>query len=476
MRRRLTAALLIGTGLLVFIDLWGEDQLVRRGWEGQFDSRILAQARALVTLTKTEAEGIELDFDDQAMPQFERAERPDFFQIWIEGDTVLERSRSLHGMDLERRGDRSTEPRFRDVELPDGRHGRSVQIDFYPQIDSADKTILNRDFEPRTLLHSTTPATLVLATDRLDLDRTLDTFQWTAVLMSVVSMTAMAIMFLLVVGGELKPLERLGEAVGRLGVDDLGQRLQLPNSRSELEPLIDKLNDLLARLEGSFQRERRFSSDVAHELRTPVAELRSLAEVARRWPEDRVATAAYFDDIQAISQRMERVIGNLLTLTRCEAGVESLHWETVDVASVVAQSWSRFSGLRTDSDRRLETSIATGSTLETDAAKLRMIVDNLLENAARYCPVGGSISCSYQVDEEGFSLQVKNPAPNLAPGDQERLFDRFWRKDLSRSDGMHSGLGLTLSQALAQEMGYTLAADLRNDLLTVSLSGPTRRA
>jgi signal transduction histidine kinase len=172
---------------------------------------------------------------------------------------------------------------------------------------------------------------------------------------------------------------------------------------------------------------------------------------------------------------MERVINNLLTLTRCEAGVESVHWEAIDVAMMVDQSWRRLRKVLPDGECALEASVSADSTLVSDLAKLRMIVDNLLENAVRYSPEGSGVSCSYRASEGEFRLTVLNDAPNLDHEDLDHLFERFWRKDPSRSDGKHSGLGLTLCQALAKEMGYTVAAKLRGGVLEIALAGPTQQ-
>ncbi|HXT21370.1 MAG TPA: ATP-binding protein, partial [Thermoanaerobaculia bacterium] len=234
-----------------------------------------------------------------------------------------------------------------------------------------------------------------------------------------------------------------------------------------------RLDDLLARLAEAFEREKRFSSDVAHELRTPVAELRSLAEVAHRWPEDRHATQAFFADVGAVAAQMEELIGNLLALARSDAGADALWVQEVSLAAAVKRAWERQEPRAAERGVTLDLAIDGDDALFTDAAKLDLILANLLANAAAYAPVGSPVSCRGEVDGQRFRLAIANAAPQLDPGDLPLLGQRFWRKDDARGDGRHAGLGLTLVRSLANALGY--AVDFRLDgerRFTVEVSGP----
>src|SRR5262249_5544979 len=143
----------------------------------------------------------------------------------------------------------------------------------------------------------------------------------------------------------------------------------------------------LGRLEASFARERRFSANVAHELRTPIAELRSLAEVALRWPD-----TGNFRDVLDIAVQMERMVTNLLSLAGCEAGHEELVVERVDLAQAVREAWRPFES--TAAARQLATSfeLAPANT-NGDRAILGAMLANVYSNAVDYTPEGGEIRC-----------------------------------------------------------------------------------
>ncbi len=116
--------------------------------------------------------------------------------------------------------------------------------------------------------------------------------------------------------------EGLRAQVRSLDADSLHTRVALVETPREVAPIVDQLNGLLDRLDDSFARERRFTGNVAHELRTPIAELRTLAEVGKKWPEDTASVVGFFEDVNDVAGRMETVIADLLLLARCEAGVE----------------------------------------------------------------------------------------------------------------------------------------------------------
>lgn len=139
-KRRLSCWLLGGIAVImltagIILDLLAVYQLRRA-----YDQALLAKARAIVTLTEQSRDGVELEFADEFMPEFEAEKQPSYFQLWLADGSTLERSRSLGGADLKRLPALADTPRFVDGALPDGRAGRSVQIDFIVQVDEADRS------------------------------------------------------------------------------------------------------------------------------------------------------------------------------------------------------------------------------------------------------------------------------------------------------------------------------------------------
>jgi len=234
----------------------------------------------------------EFDFADEHMPSFERKDRPEYFQIWIgdaavEGESI-ERSESLDGTDLPDRTGPMDSPEFWDLPLPGELPGRAVGIRFRPENESAD--VRSENF----IRHERDVVRLVIAKERTDLDGSLRAIGVTllAVGTAILIFTALIVGFVVRLG--LRPLDALGGRVGTIDAWTLSERLPAESMPVELRPICARLNELLARLEDSFRRERRFSANVAHELRTPIAELRSLAEVALKYPGDAGACATAF--------------------------------------------------------------------------------------------------------------------------------------------------------------------------------------
>ena len=254
----------------------------------------------------------------------------------------------------------------------------------------------------------------------------------------------------------LQPLADLAQATAGINAGKLDTRLDAQSVPEELQPVVSKLNALLERLETSFVRERRFSSDVAHELRTPVAELRSLAEMVANWPAE--ATPAAFADVRAIAREMEDIVNALTLLSRAQAGTQPVDLTEVNLTSLVQDALDRASPAATAKGHTFIVHLAD-VTAQTDATLWKMILANLIGNAVDHAPPGSTITV--QLTPTAFA--VSNPAPDLSQEDLPHLFERFWRKESSRTGYGHSGLGLALVSSLASLLGLRPAAALTAD-------------
>jgi two-component system sensor histidine kinase QseC len=229
---------------------------------------------------------------------------------------------------------------------------------------------------------------------------------------------------------------------------------------------------LLARLQASFERERRFSADVAHELRTPIAELRTLTEVALKWPEDLNTTRNALQDALAVALQMESIATGLLALARCEGGLLPVHLEPVFLQPLIKELSQPLSDQTRAKRITLSVVVPDDACWLADATLLRAIFTNLFSDAAQYCPAGGSVRLTGGTKGERGQLQVSNTTDDLGADDLPHLFERFWRKDPSRSSPEHCGLGLALTKAYAEALAMELRAELTNPReITLVLSG-----
>jgi two-component system sensor histidine kinase QseC len=428
-RRRLTLVLLAGFTVIVVLGGFVLARQLGRGVADEYDAALLARARGLAGLVEREHGAIEMDFLAGVMPEYERGEHPDYFQVWLEEGEVFRRSARLEG-NLPRVQETLGKPRFIDLPLPDGHRGRMVQVTFEP-----------RGVGPPRIV------TLAVATSRERLDDLLARMRFTILGVGLFAALLAGLLIRRALRAGLQPVDEVATAVERLDAESLGDRIVLERTPRELAPVVEQLNALLDRLEASFERERRFAANVAHELRTPISELRALAEVGGKWPGDEASARRYFEDARGIAARMERLVVDLLLLARCQSGVETVRVGRVDLREIVEGAWSELAPGAGGRELRLE--LPAEPIAESDPDKLRIILRNLLENAISYSPEGAAIPCVASRREGRLALVLTNPAERLDPGDLERLTEPFWRKDESRSSTEHAGLGLSLVEVLA---------------------------
>lgn len=475
LRRRLgflagggAAALALGSGLLA--DLVLESRLRR-----DFDADLSDKARVVATLTEQEETQLEFEAVGSALPEFQRAHHPEYYEIWAPDGTTWVTSPSLGDQHLRRRAVSGKGPWYFNHRLPDGREGRIIQLDFEPRYVVRDEKGIERNVGAESLPPGSRHTTMTLALGR-DLSELRQAIGRVRAVLGGAAIAFVAGLIVLVhwaISSTLLPLERLADRVAALDPDSLGGRIGAAGLPAEVIPLAGRLDDLLDRLKQAFERERLFSSNVAHELRTPVAELRNLAEVAARWPGDKEAIRAFFGDVEHVAGQMEGLIANLLALARSEAGAETLQPEEAVLEDLTRGVWERLKARAAERGLSLDLSTRGSGVLVTDVGMLRLILHNLLGNAIEYAPPGSAVACALSVEEPGFRLSVSNPAPALEPGDVVRLFDRFWRKDEARGGGHHAGLGLTLVRSLCATLGYRVEPSLGADrILAIHISGP----
>jgi signal transduction histidine kinase len=445
-------AILLGAGLVTLtLFIWQE--LV-----ASFDSAILTRALALSALTEVENGRIQFDFSDDFLRGFGVEHPRSYFEIWDAAGSVLARSPSLNGTDLPPGGAGTPErPELRNLTLANGRSARALSFVFVPTAAAAGPA---GSPDPR--------ARLVVAVDRGALNETIE---------GVVAAVAGCGGLLLLVGylvlqrvlrRGLATVDHLGERAAEIDASSLASRFSAAELPAELRPIAERFNDLLSRLQASFERERRFNADLAHELRTPIAELRSLAECSLKWPDAR--DAAVDDDVLSIAVQMETLVTHMFTLALGEEGRLAVNFGPVEILSLVTQAWQPLEGRARE--RMLNAHFTVGAdTVTADAVMLLSIVSNLLDNAVTYAPAGGAIQISGKPSPDGYLLQIANEAPGLQTADLSRLFDRFWRKDPARSGGEHFGLGLSLAATFAKAMDWKLSARLDDEgWLTIALA------
>ena len=445
LRFRLTASLVavLGTalaGLSLVLHV-----VMDRALQGQLDGRLDDDASAVAGMAEDEAGSAEFEYE--SLPDFERTDRPAYFQAWLDDGTVLARSPSLGGRDL---------PRARaggvrtNLTLPDGRPGRSLTLRQGLRIESPAGV-------PGALPgRSSRSVTVVVARGTEELREALATVRrWLALLASLTVLGASAAIAISV-SRSLRSTKALAAGLAELDAAKLGPAFPTEGLPAELVPLVRKLNELLARVEASFARERRFTADVSHELRTPLAGLRTTLEVALSRERGAEEYRAAIAEAEAVARQMQSLCENLLILARLDAGAMVVRREEAPLRDLVESCWRPLAPRARERGLTFTNELDPSAAVTTDVAQLRIVVSNLLSNAVSYTAPGGSIAV--RAGGRAVLLEVDDTGPRIPDDVLPHIFDRFVRGDPARSDGVHCGIGLALVRGLCEAMDLAVTA------------------
>jgi len=265
----------------------------------------------------------------------------------------------------------------------------------------------------------------------------------------------------LLAGLALRPVDSMRRRAASISAETPGERLPVPSTGDEIERLGRTLNEMLERLEAALQREREFVADAGHELRTPLALLRTELELALRHggsPEElRMALRSSSEEVDRLVQLAE----DLLLIARTEEGRLALRTETLDGAELLQSVARRFEWRAQESGRRL-TAVPETSSLEfvADRIRLEQALGNLVENALRYG--AGDVELSALTADGVVELHVTDQGAGFPPEFLERAFERFTRPDAARPRG-GTGLGLSIVRVIAEAHGGTAHAANREN-------------
>lgn len=257
----------------------------------------------------------------------------------------------------------------------------------------------------------------------------------------------------------LSPVQAIGHTAARIANGDLSQRINVADTQSELGELATVLNATFGRLEGAFVQQTRFTSDAAHELRTPVAILLAQIQAAVKGEHEAEALLRTLQANQTVAQRMRQLIESLLELARFDAGHEPLNRQEYDLRQVAED------GLEVVQPLAMTKRISLHAHLQeavcaVDPDHLAQVMTNLLTNAIEYSKEGGEVEVATCVKEGRCIISVSDHGCGISAEDLPHIFERFFRADPSRSQSRaHSGLGLAISKAIMEAHGGSLEVE-----------------
>jgi signal transduction histidine kinase len=259
-----------------------------------------------------------------------------------------------------------------------------------------------------------------------------------------------------VAGRVLRPIGSITAVARDIQATDLSRRIELPGPEDELKQLADTFDAMLARLDAAFAAQRQFTADASHELRNPLAIIRTNVDVAlanpHADPDDLRHTITV---VKRASDRMARLVDDLLALARRQE--PTLEHEPVDLGVAVTEASDDFVVPAAARNIVLDRAIAPGVVVTGDRDALKRAVANLLDNAVRLAPAGSRIRLATGSEDDRAWIAVADEGPGISPEDQPHVFDRFWRADKARSraDG-GTGLGLAIVRQIVQSHGGSI--------------------
>lgn len=252
----------------------------------------------------------------------------------------------------------------------------------------------------------------------------------------------------------LAPVEQIRRATEEITAERLDRRLDVPNPHDELGRLGQTINAMISGLERSFAEIRRFTADASHELRTPIAVIRTEAEVAMTKPPNAEEYRSLAGSILEECEHLTKLTDQLLTLSREDAGITLHESERLDLAALATDAANVMRPLAEAKRQRLSIAATDGARVAGEAARLRQVVYNLLDNAIKYTPEGGQIVVSLRKQDHQAVLQVSDTGIGIAPEHLPHVLERFYRVDKARSrEEGGTGLGLSIVESITAAHG-----------------------
>ena len=253
----------------------------------------------------------------------------------------------------------------------------------------------------------------------------------------------------LVAARGLRPLRGMVQAARRISAERLNERLDERNVPLELQDLAESFNAMLARLEQSFKRLSDFSSDLAHELRTPLSNLMLHAQVALDRPRNEAELRHVLESSLEQLDRLSRMANDMLFLAKADHATLRLRRETFSLEEEAGKVIEFFEPLA--QERGVSLNLQGSATATADRAMIRRVLANLLSNAVRHARHGSAVELSVRTSATSAIFEVANAGPELSQSDLDRIFDRFYRAESSRSEPTEgAGLGLAIVKSIVE--------------------------
>ena len=449
-KARLIATVVISQALLAAGLLFAGVFYTHRRLVATLDAALQSRAMSVAALVRyTEDASGNLYFDDSLMPRALDPAHPDLFEVWTERSGLLTRSSNWPaGLEISAGPDHHWNLTWDRVPY------RVTRVSHVPVLDREE----GQSFRPQTL-------TIVYAAPLI---RVQEQVRAAGVFIALASLILLGATFLLALYGirqGLLPLQRLAEQAALVSARNWELRLPADTEETaELRPLIQSMITMLARLERSYVQQREFMGNAAHELKTPVAVLKSTLQSLLHRPRSSEEYRAGVQEALEDLERLERLLQWMLRLARAEQwahGALRRDLDLIDINATCEEAVERIHNLAQSRHTRIHLATNGKVLFRADPEDLQLVWQNLLENAVRYSPEGGVVEVAVTRKDGGPArIMFEDHGVGIPPEDLPHVFERFYRGDPSRTRATGGfGLGLAIAKALVEAYGGTITAE-----------------
>ncbi len=304
--------------------------------------------------------------------------------------------------------------------------------------------------------HHSQPILLRAISPRLLIDRDFRGYIWMFATLGPVAILAALVAGYLVAGHLLSPIKKIIAKAKSISADRLDERLPIVHAFDELGELSQTLNAAFDRLERTVETMRRFTSDAAHELRSPVAALRTEAEIALRKPRSNEEYKAVVETTLAETIRLGELVDQLLTLSRHDAGVEERLTDEVPVGALLLDVVSRFQAVAKAKGVNIVATSIQECLVNGHDVQLSQLFFNLIDNAVKFTPAGGRVEVSMGLAMKEALISVRDTGIGIESEKLPKVFERFFRADNAREHHRGTGLGLSICKSIVDVHGGTI--------------------
>jgi len=330
---------------------------------------------------------------------------------------------------------------------PENISGKKASLPFRIEINGEEFRVLRE-----TIQVAGVPYDVTVGNSIKDFDRALARFRLTLYAAVPVFLLVAALGGYWISRSALAPVDEITKAARSIGAQDLARRLTVPRTGDELERLASTLNEMLARLDASFQRITQFTADASHELRTPVSVMRTSAELALRKPRSDSEYRESLSQILHESEKVSQLIEQLLLLARADASSASIPMQRIDVAVPLREACLQARPAAEAKQIAFRENLSSQAcSVVGDAVSLERLFRILLDNAVKYTPSGGQVEVRLSAQDSFAIAEVRDTGIGIFPEDMPHIFDRFYRADRARTrESGGIGLGLAIGRWIAE--------------------------